>query len=76
MTTRSKPRIHRGPDGWRVTKPGYGFGKTETLGPFSSHAKALEALAPKTASAGPDIQRTYTPSTARYRADVWPLEFR
>lgn len=69
MTSR-KPRIHRGDDGWRITRPRYGFaGGSETLGPFDSHAAAVAALAKtsKAASAGSSSSFASQPHASQYR---------
>jgi hypothetical protein len=64
-----KPRIHRDCDGWRITRPGYGFRQAETLGPFDSHAAAVAALAKTSAvaSAGASTVVASQPHASQYR---------
>lgn len=65
-----KVKIAKSPDGWSVERPGYGFGRSVTIGPFPSHSAALAALRTSTGSAGPSVERTVTPEAVS-AVQVW-----
>lgn len=65
--TRPKPKIRKGADGWEIIRPRCGFQGPEQLGPYPDQAAAVAALqgTVKVGSAGPNIDRTWTPEPRR-----------
>ncbi|MBB1153980.1 hypothetical protein [Amycolatopsis dendrobii] len=72
-----KPRVYKGPYGWMVDRPGYGFTGSTTSGPHPSQPAALRSLTGP-GYAGGQVERTDTPSGARrsqqYPFAPWPVE--
>lgn len=73
-----KPRVFKDADGWKVTRPAYGFTGATTSGPHRTHAAALRTLAGP-GYAGGQVERTETPtgtvqSWNYHRIRPWPVE--
>jgi hypothetical protein len=77
---KARPRVTKGPDGWVVQRPGYGFAKPSPEGPYDSQRKALESLKTQPGSAGPVIESTSTPEPPMdfygNPPVLWPVVFR
>lgn len=78
---KSKPRVYKGPAGWMVDRPAYGFTGPTTTGPHPSQAGALRTLQAGPGYAGGQVERTETPAGAEgtegwYPITPWPVEVR
>lgn len=72
-----KPTVRATPAGFLLTRPGYGFKRPETLGPFKSIAEASNFLIPETASAGQFVSAPASTYFGRYQRHLYqPLEIR
>jgi hypothetical protein len=69
--TKPKTKIRKGPDGWVVNRPAYGFGDATTLGPFPSWRVALDQLSVATGAAGPSVERASTPEAGNWTSTWW-----
>lgn len=74
--SKPKVKITKGPEGWMVEKPAYGFARPNPDGPYQSHAAALDSLTIATGSAGASVERAKTPEPGVWASfnshRVWP----
>lgn len=72
-----KPRVYKGPTGWMVERPGYGFSPATTAGPHRTQTAALTSLRGQPGNAGSTAERTTTPAASpRGGGRIWPMEVR
>lgn len=74
--SKPKAKITKGPEGWMVEKPVYGFAKPKPDGPYQTHADALGSLTVATGSAGASVERASMPEPGKWASHnshrVWP----